>query len=229
MVQQPWGHAADQVRLEELGPVSPFPALPGKRWGPGWWWSATTGRHVAHGSAAMRDQLMLLDRDPAVVGLASRPVQLVWRDEQEQVRSWVPQLFARYADGSALLADCPVSAGAGGVRARQAEAVLMDACAQVGWSYRRLETPYRKVAANVRWLAGYRHPRHRGGEGVQAAVRDAFVRPRPLMEGVRAVGDPLAVLPCVFHALWAGRLSVPLSAPLHERSRVRLAVGRGQR
>ncbi|WP_306822857.1 TnsA-like heteromeric transposase endonuclease subunit [Streptomyces sp. TLI_146] len=88
--------------------------MPGRRWGPGWWWSATMGRHVAHGSAAMRAQLMLLDRNRRVVGLSARPVRVVWRDERSRVRSWIPQLFARYTDGTGLLADCPAAEDAGG-------------------------------------------------------------------------------------------------------------------
>ena len=73
LVQRPWPQVAASVRLEECPPVSAFPVVPGKRWGPGWWWSATMGAHVVHGSAAMRTQLILLDRDPRVVGLAGRP------------------------------------------------------------------------------------------------------------------------------------------------------------
>jgi hypothetical protein len=106
-VQQRWADAAMTVAFEDLPPVSAFPVVPGRRWGPGLWWSATTGRHVAAGSNAMRVQLMVLDRDPDVTGLAGRPVRLLWRNPRGQVRSWVPQLFARYADGTALLADCP--------------------------------------------------------------------------------------------------------------------------
>ncbi|MFJ4585180.1 hypothetical protein [Streptomyces echinatus] len=49
---------------------------------------------MAAGSNAMRTQLMVLDRDPDVTGLAGRPVRLLWRDPRGQVRSWVPQLFA---------------------------------------------------------------------------------------------------------------------------------------
>ncbi|WP_331768207.1 TnsA-like heteromeric transposase endonuclease subunit [Embleya sp. NBC_00896] len=126
-------------------------------------------------------------------------------------------MFARYADGTALLADCPGSPGAGGVRALRAGGVVAAACEAVGWSYRRLEPPDPVLVANVRWLAGYRHPRHRGSPAVEAAVMDAFARARPLIEGVRAVGDPIVVWPVVFHALWSGRLSVVLSRPLHER------------
>ncbi|MFD9459096.1 TnsA-like heteromeric transposase endonuclease subunit [Streptomyces sp. NPDC059985] len=215
--QLPWLKAAASVRFEELAPVAAFPVVPGKRWAPGWWWSPTTGRHVVHGSAAMLAQLMLLDRDPRVVGLAGRPVRVVWRDEQGRVRSWAPQLFARYSDGTALLADCPAVVGGGGDRARLGARYVGAACAEVGWAYRRLEPPDRDLAANVRWLAGYRHPRNAGGPERIAAVETAFRVPRPLIEGVRAVGDPMAVWPAVFHALWSGRLSVPLDRPLHER------------
>ncbi|MFF2147490.1 hypothetical protein [Kitasatospora sp. NPDC058190] len=63
VVQQRLGQAAGQVRFEELGPVAAFPVVPGRSWGPGRWWSSTTGRLVAHGSMAMRMQLMLLDRE----------------------------------------------------------------------------------------------------------------------------------------------------------------------
>ncbi|WP_346776363.1 TnsA-like heteromeric transposase endonuclease subunit [Streptomyces sp. SID10362] len=107
VVQQRRADAALAVAFEDLPPVSAFPVIPGRRWGPGLWWSSTTGRHVTAGSNAMRTQLMVLDRDPDVTALAGQPVRLLWRNRRGQVRSWVPQLFARYTDGTALLADCP--------------------------------------------------------------------------------------------------------------------------
>ncbi|MFI9262183.1 TnsA-like heteromeric transposase endonuclease subunit [Streptomyces sioyaensis] len=216
VTQLPWDQAAASVQFEDLAPVSAFPVVPGHRWGPGWWWSATTGRHVVHGSAAMRTQLMVLDRNPDVIGMAARPVRLLWRDTDERVRSWVPQLFARYADGTGLLADCPSSPSAGGDRAQRVRVVLEAACMRVGWAYRRLELPPTVVAANLRWLAGYRHPRNQGPPGLQAALAEAFAEPRPLADGAAAVGDPLQVLPAFYHALWCGHLTAPLDEPLHE-------------
>jgi hypothetical protein len=127
-VQQRWADAAMTVAFEDLPPVSAFPVVPGRRWGPGLWWSATTGRHVAAGSNAMRTQLMVLDRDPDVTGLAGRPVRLLWRNPRGQVRSWVPQLFARRADGTALLTDCPSHPEAGGERAVKAAQAVAQAC-----------------------------------------------------------------------------------------------------
>lgn len=164
----------------------------------------------------MRVQLMVLDRDADVTGLAGRPVRLLWRDPRGQVRSWVPQLFARRADGTALLADCPSHAGAGGERARGAAEAMAQACADVGWAYRRLAPLDDALAANLKWLAGYRHPRNAGRPHLTGAVLEAFTRPRPLLEGASAAGDPIAVLPCVFHALWHRHLTANLSTPLHE-------------
>lgn len=220
VTQLPWDQVAVSVRFEDLAPVSAFPVVPGRRWGPGWWWSATTGRHVVHGSAAMRTQLMVLDRNPDVTGLAARPVRLLWRDTEGRVCSWVPQLFARYADGTGLLADCPSSPAAGGDGAQRARMVLEAACARVGWSYRRLEPPPAVVAANLRWLAGYRHPRYQGPPGLRAALAEAFAGLRPLADGAAAVGDALQVLPAVYHALWQGYLTMPLDEPLHEETLV---------
>ncbi|MFB7397639.1 TnsA-like heteromeric transposase endonuclease subunit [Streptomyces sp. NPDC056191] len=218
VTQLPWDQATTSARFEDLAPVSTFPVVPGRRWGPGWWWSTTTGRHVVHGSAAMRTQLMVLDRNPDVTGLSARPVRLLWRGPDGRVRSWVPQLFARYADGTGLLADCPSSPTAGGDRAQQVRMVLEAACARVGWAYRRLEPPPPVVAANLRWLVGYRHPRYQGPPGMQAALAEAFAAPRPLADGVAAVGDSLQVLPAAYHALWCGYLAAPLDEPLHERA-----------
>lgn len=219
-VQQRWADAALTVAFEDLPPVSAFPVVPGRRWGPGLWWSATTGRHVASGSNAMRTQLMVLDRDPDVTGLAGRPVRLLWRDPRGRTRSWVPQLFARRADGTALLADCPSYQDAGGVRALNAAQAVAEACAHIGWTYRRLPPLDGVLAANLKWLAGYRHPRNTGRLGLMAAVVEAFTRPRPLIQGTEAVGDPIEVFPCVFHALWHGHLTTPLQTPLHERVHV---------
>jgi len=217
IVQQRWVDAALAVAFEDLAPVAGFPVVPGRRWGPGLWWSATTGRHVHNGSAAMRAQLMVLDRDPRVTGLAGRPVRLLWRTARGEVRAWVPQLFARYTDGTALLADCPHHPDAGGPRAVAAAAAVSAACAHVGWTYQRLAPLDPVLEANLRWLAGYRHPRNQGTPALTAAVLAAFAQPKPMIEGVEATGtNPLAVLPALFHALWTGRLHAPLDRPLQQ-------------
>ncbi|MGW6489341.1 TnsA-like heteromeric transposase endonuclease subunit [Streptomyces sp. NPDC055056] len=230
LVQRRWTEAAAAVRFERLTPVTAFPVVPGRRWAPGWWWSATTGRHVQHGSQAMCTQLMLLDRDPCVTGLAGRPLRLTWRDpDSRRTLTWTPQLFARYADGRAVLADCPATAEPAGDRAARAAVVLAAACAAVGFTYRRLLPPDGVVAANVRWLTGYRHPRHRDAGGLEQRVLAAFTAPRPLMAGAAAAGEVLAALPVLYHALWRGRLTADLTRPLGEHTLVTRGPATGDR
>ena len=49
------------------------------------------------------------------------------------------------------------------------------------------------VETNLRWLAGYRHPRY-ARAAVMAALEEVFAEPGPLRAGAAQVGDPLAVL-----------------------------------
>ncbi len=56
------------VAFEDL--LLGVPGGAGQAVGPGLWWSATTGRHVAAGSEAMRTQLMVMDRDVTGLGAA---------------------------------------------------------------------------------------------------------------------------------------------------------------
>ncbi|MEY9489180.1 hypothetical protein RKD26_004974 [Streptomyces calvus] len=76
--------------------------------------------------------------------------------------------------------------------------------------------------ANVRWLAGYRHPRHRVAAVVDRLL-DVFAHETPLRVGVERVGDPIAVLPVLFHLLWSGRLVTDLSVVLGEYVLIRRA------
>lgn len=222
--QVPWLEAAQDVVFEDGPAMRPFPVRSGRRVAPGWWWSSTSGRLVAYGSGAMRTELMLLDRDPAVVALACQPVELVWREGGKAV-GHAPQLMARLKDGSGLLVDCAARSGPSARLAARAGVMAASAKA-AGWCYRLAEPPDPVLVANVRWLAGYRHPRHAAGSWMPAVVA-AFGSPRPAVGAVRELGDPIAVWPVVFHALWSGVLSVRLDEPLHERAVVSVARREG--
>jgi hypothetical protein len=47
----------------------------------------------------------------------------------------------------------------------------------------------------------------------------------PLMAGAEAAGDPIAVLPVLFHLLWCHELTIDLSTPLHEATLVSRSAG----
>ena len=210
--------------FEDGLPVRRFRARKGQRHLSGLWWSATTGRHVGFESWLERDQVMLLDLDPDVVGIASQPFWLSWQDEAGAAASHVPDFFARCADGSAVVMDCRPLERRSPRDVAKFEATA-SACAQLGWDYRLVGAADSVLLANVRWLAGYRHPRHGVVESV-TALREAFGSPAPLMAGAGAVGDPIAVLPVLFHLMWRGELVCDLRLPLHAETTVRWVGGR---
>jgi hypothetical protein len=57
-----------------------------------------------------------------------------------------------------------------------------------------------------------------------AALRVAFCEPAPLLSGAEVVGDPIAVLPVLFHLLWRHDLVADLSVPLHPCTTVTTAA-----
>lgn len=99
----------------------------------------------------------------------------------------------------------------------QAFAATELACTLVGWEYRRVGAAESVLVENVRWLAGYRHPRFAHSPVVEELV-SVFAGRRPLLEGVEAAGRPLVVLPVLFHLLWRGLLCTSLTVPLSETS-----------
>jgi hypothetical protein len=160
-----------------------------------------------------RDHLMLLDFDPEVVGIASQPFWLFWTTQEGKSRSHVPDYFVRRGDGSGVVVDCRPAE-----RRKPRDLAVFEttrqACALAGWEYRLVGASDPIVTANVRWLAGYRHPQHLLPD-VVTRLRRLFAEPHQLMAGAEATGDPIAVLPVLFHLLWRQELVADLSAPLH--------------
>jgi len=157
---------------------------------------------------------MLLDFDPDVAGLSSQPFRLSW-DAGGVRRRHVPDFFARLSDGSGVVVDVRADDRIG-PRDTAAFEAAARACELAGWQFRRAGAVGPVLLANVRWLAGYRHPRH-AGQVTVPAVREVFGAGLPLIEGARLLGDPVAVLAGVYHWLWRGELRagglerVPLS------------------
>jgi len=192
--------AAAGTAFEYVVPVREFPSYRGQRHFPGRWWSATDDRHVGYESWLERDHLVAMDFDPVVVGIASQPFWLSWN----------------VGDGRARLHGPVERRAARDVAAFDA---TRRACGLLGWEYRLVGALDPIVTANLRWLAGYRHPRH-GIPGLTAALRIAFAEAAPLLAGAEAVGDPIGVLPVLFHLLWRHDLAADLSVPLHSTTAV---------
>ncbi len=176
---------------------------------PGWWWAASTGRHVGYESWLERDHVMLLDFDPEVTAVASQPFWLYWTGERGD-RRHAPDFFARRSDGSGVVVDVRADDR---IEPKDAEAfaVTAQACAEVGWEYRRVGVVDAVLAANVRWLSRYRHPRCAGSGELVGRLGRAFAGQVPLWVGAGEAGDTLAVLPALFHLLWRRELVADLS------------------
>ena len=147
------------IAFEDALPAREFLSYRGQRHFPGLWWLATTGRHVGYESWLERDHVMALDFDRAVTGVSSQPFTLSWGGRSRRV-SHTPDYFARLADGSGVVVDVRPADRVGPQDAVKFEATAA-ACALVGnWSFRLVHELEPVLAANVRWLSGYRHPRH---------------------------------------------------------------------
>lgn len=196
------------VRFEAAEPVRRFPSHKAQGNYAGAWWFSTTGAHVGYESWLERDHVMLLDFDPDVIGLASQPFWLAWQAGDRR-RRHAPDYFARRADGTGVVIDVRPDDR---ITPEDAEvfAVTAGACESVGWDYRRVGAIDPVLAANVRWLSGYRHPRCLS-ESIADRVRSLFTDGSPLDVGVAAAGDRLAVLPSLFHLMWTGGLGADMS------------------
>jgi hypothetical protein len=155
---------------------------------------------------------MLLDFDPRVVGMASQPFRLSWTGQRGKRVQHTPDFFVRRIDGTALVVDVRPDER---IEARDALkfTATAAACEHVGWDFVRVGTPDAVLMANVRWLAGYRHPRLQNAE-VAGRVLEVFAEGASLLTGARRVGDQVAVLPVVFHLLWCRVLAADIHAGL---------------
>jgi hypothetical protein len=214
-------------RLEEALPVRSFQWAKGTPHFPGSWWSSTSGDHVGFESWLERDHVMVMDFDPGIVGIASQPFWLHWRDENGRPRRHAPDFFARRADGSGLVVDVRPDDR---IPAKDAEVfrVTAVACGQAGWEFRRAGAIDPVVRANVRWLSRYRHQRCRR-EPTATELLEAFTPGRPLLAGAAQVGDCVAVLPVAYHLLWRRELACDMSVLLSSTSMAwRIPAGSAQ-
>ena len=205
-----------------MPPVRDFPSYKGQRNFPGLYFAACMNRHIGFESWVERDTMMLLDFSWKVRAFSAQPFWLLW-PAGGKVRRHAPDLFVRMADGGGAVVDVRPDDR---IEPEDAEAfeATAAACESVGWGYRRVGVPDPVLAANVRWLAGYRYPRClRQG---RAGLLEAFAVPALLLAGAEAAGDRIAVLPSLFHLMWTGALVADLaSAPLSSGSLVSVSGG----
>jgi TnsA endonuclease-like protein len=204
--------ASWNVRFEQVSPVRPFRWPKGGESFAGWYFAATTGEHVGYESWLERDRLILLDGDPEVTGIASQPFWLHWHNGQRKVRH-APDYFVRLADGRGRVVDVRADEQVDEAAA-EAFGATERACRAVGWEFIRVGVPDPVLMANMRWLARYRRRRCGRRQDIVDRLVEVFREPAPLRAGACEVGDPLLVLPVLFHLLWSQGLVADVASQL---------------
>lgn len=211
------------VPLERCAPVRKAPSYKGQKNFTGEWWCLTTQSHLSFESWIERDFLIAADFDPQIVGISVQPLTFRFPSAAGRQREHTPDVFLRTRSGDGVLVD---------VRpdrlvdddSREAFEAAAELCRQVGWSfYHAAEQPPIR-AANLRWLAGYRNERNRRQDFATEVTAQLACKSMTISEAATAVGDPILVLPTLYHLLWTHEIDVDIdSATISERTLVRLA------
>ncbi|KXP01295.1 hypothetical protein AXK61_00275 [Tsukamurella pseudospumae] len=163
------------------------------------------GAQIAFESWVERDWLMVFDQAADVVEIVSQPFELSIIADGRRV-SHTPDFLVRQYGGGLLVVDVRPDE-----RVDQHSAAVFAAtatcCADVGWDYQRVGTVDEIVAANLRWLAGYRLPRCRDENVAATAIAQLANGPMPIRVLARCLGAQMAVLPTVFHLIWIGAIT----------------------
>lgn len=206
-------------------PVREFRWYQGRRHYSGWYWSSTTGRHIAYESRLELARIMLADFDPAVSGLAAQPFELTGPDGGTD-RRHVPDLLLVTPGGAVTVVDVKPASRLEDPKVRAQFAWTRELTGRRGWGFEAWSGADRLLLDNVRFLAGYRR-RLVIEEGLLPAVLE-IAREQPAIGSVElalAGRYPVQLVrPAVLHLLWTGRLRADLRRPLDAGTVVQLAV-----
>ncbi|PQZ93893.1 transposase [Arthrobacter sp. MYb227] len=195
--------------FEKSPPIRRVAAYKGQRNFAGLWWFVSTQEHVGFESWLEHDHLIRLDFDPSVAGIASQPFSI--KLPQLLPQTWhVPDYFVRQVDGTVVVLGIRPDA-----KVTAEDQLVFDAsanlCTTVGWKYYRLGDLTGVGRANRYWLAGYRHPRCHSQATANAALKHLLNEGPCTIRNLSCVlGDPVLVLPTIFHLIWCQKIVVDL-------------------
>lgn len=211
------------VPLEKCAPIRKASSYRGQKNFTGEWWCSTTGSHIPFESWVERDFLIAADFDPHIVGISVQPFAFRFLSAAGKQRQHTPDVFLRTRSGDGVVVDVRPDRLVDDDSLEAFESTL-KLCGRAGWTYRRAgeQPPIR--AANLRWLAGYRNPRNRRQDVVTDLISLLTPNPKTIGDTATAAGDPVLVLPSLYHLIWTHEIDVDIdSAPIGERTAVRLA------
>lgn len=196
-------------------PVRGLRAYRGRRHYSGWYWSATTGRHVVYESRLELARILLADQDPDVVAIAAQPLLLEGFDGV-RVRRHVPDLLLGTAGGGVLLVDVKAASRLADPVVAEQFAWMRRVCGRNGVPFEVWSGTDAIRLENIRFLAGYRRANLISGDLV-TPVLDAAVHHSTIAHVERALDgrQPRGLVrPVILHLLWTGALTADLTTPL---------------
>ncbi|WP_159106620.1 TnsA-like heteromeric transposase endonuclease subunit [Streptomyces rishiriensis] len=203
-------HQVRQERLEERAEVWRPHRYRGRQAIATWWRPAAQARHAGCVSLGALEAAVGLEFDPQVVSFTGWPVRLAWAGSTQ---GFVPDFFARLADGRARLVVCrpPERATSGW---EETSRLLEAAGEQAGWEVRvHPGGDDTAAASNRRRLSRYRHARLADTDTARV-LHQVFARPRPFADGVKASALPeLATVARALHLVWMRELLIDWSTP----------------
>jgi hypothetical protein len=209
--------------LYDVDPVRIGPAYPRQRNYHGYFWMASTGRHVWHESLLERDCMMRLDFAADVVAISSQPMKLTGADGAVRY----PDLLVLDARGVQTVYDVKPYSRIDAI-VRKQFAWTRDVCEAIGWNYVVLTEASVQYQTNLLWLAQFRHPGHHPGTEAEQELLHAAAEGWTIHDAVRAMpaASTAAARSRVFHLLWTGALTCEMNERLSGRTLVNLGTGR---
>ncbi|WP_022891117.1 TnsA-like heteromeric transposase endonuclease subunit [Agromyces subbeticus] len=205
---------AQHVEFENAAPVRSFPSWRGKRNYSGFYWTATNRRHVGFESLTERTALMLLDRDPHIIGISSQPMWICW-PKDGGADSHAPDFFVRYDNGDGAVIDVRPEHLIDDHSADVFERTN-DLCKQMGFQYRLIPAMDPMLVKNLLFLARYRADEYTATTDQLRALRRFSAQPISLQEIVSRLGssDRAAGLAAAYSLIWHGAIDIDLSRPV---------------
>lgn len=185
---------------------------------PGRYWAATTGELVEFESHLEEKWLTMLDFDAGVTGFSSQPMEL---DAADENGPWhhVPDIFARRADGTALLLDVKNPARLDDKAVRLQATRTAALCERLGWDYEMVGEPPAQRWANVFELSGKRRPLYLGG-GLIPRLLELAADPVPMGDLLSFVTPEDLARGVLLHLCWRQAVTFDLDEPLRESTLV---------
>ena len=233
--------AASRVEFEEAVPFRKFPAHRKQKNMPGYYWCASSKRHIPYESLLEMNVLVMLDFDPAATNVFAQPFELIFPDSEgssgsskKKLLRRVPDFLVRRSSGRDRVVDVKPAWRAEKSKIQRVFDLTREACEEAGWGYEIRSEPDPAVFANVEWLSGFRRTPtilDKARDSVLEYASDPLGTSLGNLVGALAAdcpkGYPEALYrPIVYHLLWKRVLTADLSIPLSDTTTVHSRITR---